>query len=302
MVVGGQVLAGPGAEPVREARRINGVLTAVRGFVAQAVTSGQAPGELMGLIYELADERDLPAQARGEERRMAWRMRAQHRLHEPEATVDRASDEEIVAQLRACRFRLASRVREAIRKIRKAVGLLKRPRFAQAMLIHRVAAATEHSSAIRVCEPNTLLDAGANKGQFSLAFRALRPGARIVAFEPLPGAADTFERMFSGDELTRVQRVALAGTKGSAEFHVADRADSSSLLKLGKDQERAFGVRCASIMKVPVKRLDASVDIQALPHPIFLKVDVLLEVGEILDGVNLHAEPGHRGPAARSRR
>jgi integrase len=103
VVVGGQVLAGPGAEPVREARRINGVLTAVRGFVAHAVTSGQAPGELMGLIYELADERDLPAQARGEEPRMAWRMRARHRLHEPEATVDRASDEEIVALLRACR-------------------------------------------------------------------------------------------------------------------------------------------------------------------------------------------------------
>ena len=79
------------------------MLTAVRGFVAHAVTSGQAPGELMGLIYELADESDLPAQARGEERRMAWRMRARHRLHEPEATVDRASDEEIVALLWACR-------------------------------------------------------------------------------------------------------------------------------------------------------------------------------------------------------
>ena len=48
-------------------------------------------------------ERDLPAQARGEEPRLAWRMRARHRLHEPEATVDRASDEEIVALLRACR-------------------------------------------------------------------------------------------------------------------------------------------------------------------------------------------------------
>jgi hypothetical protein len=67
VVVGGQVLAGPGAEPVREARRINGVLTAVRGFVAHAVTSGQAPGELMPLIYELADERDLPERARGED-------------------------------------------------------------------------------------------------------------------------------------------------------------------------------------------------------------------------------------------
>src|SRR6201993_4746427 len=34
---------------------------------------------------------------------MAWRMRARHRLREPETAVDRASDEEIVALLRACR-------------------------------------------------------------------------------------------------------------------------------------------------------------------------------------------------------
>jgi hypothetical protein len=35
------------------------------------VASGQASGELMPLIYELADERDLPAQAPGEQHRMA---------------------------------------------------------------------------------------------------------------------------------------------------------------------------------------------------------------------------------------
>jgi integrase/recombinase XerD len=103
VVAGGQVWAGPGADPVRGARRINGVLTAVRGFVAHAVTSGQAPARLMALIYELADERDLPEQARGEQGGMAWRMRARHRLHEPEPAVDRASEEEIVALLRACR-------------------------------------------------------------------------------------------------------------------------------------------------------------------------------------------------------
>lgn len=103
LVPGGQVLAGPGADPVRGARRINGVLTAVRGFVAHAVTAGQAPAHLMPLIYELADERDLPDQARGEDNRMAWRMRARHRLHEPQAPVDRASDEEIVRLLGACR-------------------------------------------------------------------------------------------------------------------------------------------------------------------------------------------------------
>lgn len=97
------VLAGPGRPPVRGARRINAVLTAVRGFVVHAVTSGDAPGTLLPLIYELADDRDLPEQARGEDRAMAWRMRARHRLHEPDAGVDRASDGEIVALVAACR-------------------------------------------------------------------------------------------------------------------------------------------------------------------------------------------------------
>ncbi len=54
------------------------------------------------LIYELADGRDLPEQARGEDGRMSWRMRARHRLREPESSVDRASDEEIVALLAGC--------------------------------------------------------------------------------------------------------------------------------------------------------------------------------------------------------
>ncbi|HZW43421.1 MAG TPA: site-specific integrase [Dermatophilaceae bacterium] len=97
------VLAGPGRRPVRGARRVNAVLTAVRGFVVHAVTSGNAPGTLLSLIYELADDRDLPEQARGEDHAMAWRMRARHRLHEPDAGVDRASDGEIVALVAACR-------------------------------------------------------------------------------------------------------------------------------------------------------------------------------------------------------
>jgi integrase/recombinase XerD len=100
---GGQVLAGPGRAPVRGARRVNAVLCAVRGFVAHAVTSGQAPAGLLPLLYELADERDLPEQARGEDARMVWRMRARHRLREPDTPVERATDEEIVALLRGCR-------------------------------------------------------------------------------------------------------------------------------------------------------------------------------------------------------
>jgi len=97
------LLGGPGAAPARSASRINGVLTAVRGMVVHAVAAGNGPAGLVPLLYEVAGDRDLPEQARGEDCRMAWRLRARHRLREPETAVDRASDEEIVALLRACR-------------------------------------------------------------------------------------------------------------------------------------------------------------------------------------------------------
>jgi site-specific recombinase XerD len=99
----GTVLAGPGVAPVRGARRINAVLTAVRAMVVHAVVEGQASGHLVSLLYEVADDRDLPEAARGEDAPMSWRMRARHRLHEPERPVDRAADADIVAVLRACR-------------------------------------------------------------------------------------------------------------------------------------------------------------------------------------------------------
>ena len=100
---GGTVVAGPGAAPARSARRVNGVLTAVRSMVVHAVAAGQAGGDLLPLLYEVADDRDLPAAARDAEGRMAWRLRARHRLHEPERPVGRASDEQIVALQGACR-------------------------------------------------------------------------------------------------------------------------------------------------------------------------------------------------------
>jgi len=97
------VLAGPGGVPARGARRVNGVLSAVREMVVHAVAAGHADGHLLPLLYELAEGRDLPEAARDSDGRMSWRMRARHRMHEPERPVDRASDADIVALLRACR-------------------------------------------------------------------------------------------------------------------------------------------------------------------------------------------------------
>ncbi|MFE3001036.1 tyrosine-type recombinase/integrase [Nocardia sp. NPDC059246] len=98
------VLIGPGREPVRGERRVNAILTAVRGLLAFAVTAGEARPEVMAQIYELGSTLDLPTELRGEGMAVLPRAKARHRLSEPDTTVDRASDEEAVALLRACRL------------------------------------------------------------------------------------------------------------------------------------------------------------------------------------------------------
>ncbi|MFD7628999.1 site-specific integrase [Streptomyces sp. NPDC059851] len=102
---GGAVVVqpGPGSEPVRGERRINRVLVAVRGLLSYAVTAGEAPRGVLGQIYELADSRDLPVEATGEDGGLFLRLRPVHRLREPEADVDRAADAELVAMFTACR-------------------------------------------------------------------------------------------------------------------------------------------------------------------------------------------------------
>jgi integrase/recombinase XerD len=103
---GGQrqvVVPGPGSKPVRSDGRINKVLTAVRMFLIHAIGDKAVPAWVLEQVYEVGDDSDLPDEARGESGTMRYRMRARHRLQEPETAIDRASDEEIVAMFLACR-------------------------------------------------------------------------------------------------------------------------------------------------------------------------------------------------------
>ncbi|MDT0459199.1 site-specific integrase [Streptomyces sp. DSM 41527] len=96
------VQSGPGAEPVRGERRVNRVLVAVRGLLSYAVSVSEAPRSVLGQIYELADNRDLPAEAQGEDGGLFYRLRPVHRLREPDTEVDRAADAELAAMFAAC--------------------------------------------------------------------------------------------------------------------------------------------------------------------------------------------------------
>lgn len=79
------------------------MLAGVRGFLAFAVDQADAPRSVLGQRYELADSRDLPAEARGEDGAWRLRMKPRHRVATVRQAPDRASDAEALALLKACR-------------------------------------------------------------------------------------------------------------------------------------------------------------------------------------------------------
>jgi integrase/recombinase XerD len=96
-------MVGPGLPQVRGSGRINRILAAVRGFLRPSVAVGNAPTEVLAMLFEVSDDRHLPVEARGENTALNYVARPRHRLSEPEIRVDRASDEEVFALLSACR-------------------------------------------------------------------------------------------------------------------------------------------------------------------------------------------------------
>jgi FkbM family methyltransferase len=133
--------------------------------------------------------------------------------------------------------------------------------------------------------PRTVIDIGANRGQFTVAARNLLHPSRIHSFEPLPAAADSLEKSCAGYPEVVVHRVALGAQQGRAALHVNKHSQSSSLLELGGRHLQAFPAATAvDHVDVIVRRLDAELDAIALERPVLVKVDAQGYESEILAG------------------
>jgi integrase/recombinase XerD len=90
--------AGQGRAP--GAARINHVLAVVREFFKHAVADGAVDGAVLAALYEVVDDRHLPAELRDERGRLRYRARPRHRLRgSRSARPDAASQEEWEALL-----------------------------------------------------------------------------------------------------------------------------------------------------------------------------------------------------------
>ncbi len=170
-------------------------------------------------------------------------------------------------------------------KLPKLLGLLSNPYFWPA-LAQRVAPTVEHDRALRPFAFGTVIDVGANKGQFA-AYAATRwPQAQLACFEPLPGPRERLNAILRryAHGRSRVYEAACGAIAGEATMHVATREDSSSLLPLGDRQKTMYAMDEASTLTVPVRRLDEQLAGQDLPGPVLLKIDVQGFEHEVLEG------------------
>jgi FkbM family methyltransferase len=161
-------------------------------------------------------------------------------------------------------------------KVGKLAKVMAVPLWRRALLRHGVAAGVEHRVVLRNLGPvATVLDIGANRGQFALAARQCFPDASIHSFEPLADPAGDFLRVFAADENTCLHRVAIGPRAGEALMHVSRRDDSSSLLPISREQERVFpGTGSIGTRTIAISTLGAVGRLPTLVSPILLKIDV----------------------------
>jgi FkbM family methyltransferase len=134
---------------------------------------------------------------------------------------------------------------------------------------------------------NTVLDVGANTGQFAKNLRDAGFMGRIVSFEPTSEAHSQLCRAARNDpSWTVAERVAIGDFDGQTQIHIANNSVSSSLLSmLASHQSAAPESGFVATEVVPIARLD-SIAPRFLPdhNSIFIKIDVQGFEKKVLDG------------------
>ena len=161
-------------------------------------------------------------------------------------------------------------------KLEKLAGILTVPAWRTALRRHRIAAGVEHAHVLRnLGTVRTVVDIGANRGQFALVARHCFADARIISFEPLPKPAALWRAVLADDSRATLVEAAVGPEAGQAEIHVSARDDSSSLLPIAARQSALFpGTAEVGTATIRMLRLADAVPATEIAEPALLKLDV----------------------------
>lgn len=157
----------------------------------------------------------------------------------------------------------------------KLFWVLRQPERRQ-LLLRRAAASLEHSELLAGQTFATVIDVGANVGQFALfALDQLEP-TRVVCIEPQPTQLDYLATLgLARGCAIEVITAALGDHEGTESLQITRATDSSSLLAPSKGaRETNHGLRVISTLEVPLLSGDSILLDYTINHPVLLKIDV----------------------------
>lgn len=134
---------------------------------------------------------------------------------------------------------------------------------------------------------STVIDGGANVGQFARAAAESYPRAAIYSFEPLPAAAARLRKNLADRPQVQLIQSALGSKDGVVAFHPHAYSQSSSVLRQTAKHTPHFSWgKALQPIEVPIMRLDTFAAGKSLARPILIKLD--------LQGFELEALKGGR--------
>ena len=131
----------------------------------------------------------------------------------------------------------------------------------------------------------TIVDVGANIGQFSAAALIRWPDASVIAFEPLAHVASRLRETVAGSPNSEVHVAAVGSQDGSTQFHPHPYSLSSSVLATTAGAKRTFQWAAEEPpVEVKLVRLDTVLGGWRPARPALLKIDVQGYEREVLNG------------------
>lgn len=134
----------------------------------------------------------------------------------------------------------------------------------------------------------TVIDVGANIGQFATAIHQFYPSVQIFSFEPVPKCFQLLQKNVKSLRYISVFNLALGSENGKISFFENAHSHASSALKVSEYQKmNTPKTKTYKEIKVDCQRLDDFKFEKPLQTPILLKLDVQGYEKSVLEGATL---------------